>query len=295
MTHFFTESIDNPSSIITDSDEIDWDSAEVVTLTDEYADFFDMDQFYSLPATVTKEIEQTYHQDGEAMSMIKPGDELRKSRMTLESVPLTLSHPSSGRVMATDDIQGIVGEPEYDSSEKALNANIYIPTDNEKAKSFMDEHEDVSVGFYSELDTDSTPTQQRNIVFDHLSIVEHGRCNSDDDGCSIQKPTTTYNSMNMNDSTTDCDGGIACTCDVERGELEQKLADTGKFTTDDISEYSTKDLAMIADLIERVQTDVTESGSAEDSTVKTATNDSTEKSRPQANADGSMDPRDYYQ
>lgn len=189
MTQFISEAVPG-RQIVTDSDtSIAWDSVQVVQLTDTYGDFFDTNEFYKLDATVAKSIQQSYAVDGDERIMMKPGDELRRARMTLETTPLTLSHPSAGRVAARDEVAGIVGDPRYNDREQSLNASLYVPTTDSEAQSFMDEHGELSIGFYSRLDDetgdDAIDAYQRDLMLDHVAIVESGRCDPDD-GCEIR-------------------------------------------------------------------------------------------------------------
>lgn len=175
---------------VTDVDEpVDWDRVSTTTLDEHYASFFDTDAFHKLDVTVATEMDQPYVIHGDEYTFRKEADELATAAWSLDNKPLTIDHPSIGRVTRTDEIHGVFNNPSFDWSKNALTADLFIPVTDTIAHQNIQETDNVSIGFYNQLDADVSDDGidaiQRDIYIDHVSSVDTGRC-SDGDGCKIR-------------------------------------------------------------------------------------------------------------
>lgn len=178
--------------------EFTWDERHVVTV-DAPANLgaaFDTDEFYKIDgATIARPIKQVYVRDDELQVYKKPAEELDRAAWTFDNAPFTLDHPETGMVKAVDDIHGFWRNPRYDHESDRLKEDLYVPTTDEEAIGWIEENEDVSVGFYNRVHSDydgntGTLTDddvdgfQVDIYGNHVAGVENGRC-SDEDGCGL--------------------------------------------------------------------------------------------------------------
>lgn len=179
---------------------IDWDEVEQVTVNNPpHADAFETKQFYRLPATVAKPIRQPYHYGEDNLVWLKkPREELKKAAWSLDNAPVTMSHPETTMVKDVDDVHGFWDDTRYVDGVDDLDSYAHIPVDDDEAKEYVEEHGDVSVGFYNKIarvdeydgivggsdDSDEVDGYQTNMVFDHCAFVGTGRCSSEH-GCGL--------------------------------------------------------------------------------------------------------------
>lgn len=207
----------------TDDNEkrIDWESLETVRVDDPpYVEAFDTKQFYKLPITAAKPVEQQYHYgDDGLLTLKKPRSELKRAAWSLDRRPVTLGHPKTKMVKSVDDIHGFHSDVEYYDSTDDLDANAYIPVDDEDAQEHIEENTDVSIGFHHRV----TPTDeyegivggsgqrgdnqengssavggtdsgeidgfQTDLYINHSAFVKQGRCSSEQ-GCGLDTANT---------------------------------------------------------------------------------------------------------
>lgn len=181
--------------------QFDWDAVETVTIDDPpHADGFDSKRFYKLPATVAKPIAQPYDFGSDSITWLKkPREELKKAAWSLDNAPWTMDHPDSGMVKSVDDVRGFWRNPRYIDSLDDLDADLHIPVGDEEAKEYVEENNDVSVGFYNRIarvdsydgvvggtDDDGVDIEgyQTDMLFDHVASVAVGRCPGSE-GCGL--------------------------------------------------------------------------------------------------------------
>lgn len=175
----------------------DWSEVPVVELGEPpHQTAFDTDEFYKVEgATVARPIKQPYRVGDSVETYKKPADELREAAWSADNKPYPLTHPDTGMVKATEDIHGFWKKPRYDDSSDRLKADLYVPKNDEAAKEFISEHQDVSVGFYNrvhseydgdtgDLTDDDVDGFQTDLYIDHIAGVERGRC-SGEEGCGL--------------------------------------------------------------------------------------------------------------
>lgn len=187
-----------------------WAEATIVEIDHPpHEQAFDTSKFYKIPLTAARPIDQQYvTADQEVVTMRKPPEELRKAAWSLDNCPLTLGHPSSRIVDSVDLVHGFVRNPRWDADEQRLRADAYVPVTDTEAKAFIEDNNDVSIGFWYDKDYDASDVDayQRNILADHLAIVDEGRC-SREDGCGLAADSVT---AVIGDDSCSCDG---CPCD----------------------------------------------------------------------------------
>lgn len=194
---------DSASGITTDDSgdvQFDWDEVETVTIDDPpHAEAFDTKEFYKIPATVAKPIPQPYRFGEDTVWLKKPREELKKSAWSLDNAPWTHGHPETGMVKNVDDVRGFWSDPRYIDSLDDLDADLHVPVHDDESKEHIEEHEDVSVGFYNTVarvdeydgvvggtddEDDRVEGYQTNMLFDHCASVGVGRC-SGSQGCGL--------------------------------------------------------------------------------------------------------------
>lgn len=187
---------------------INWDEMSVVTIDDPpYASAFDTTQFYRIPVTVARPIKQQYTFDhlDEPVTLMKPRDALKRAAWSLDNKPVTLGHPDDGTVTATDLVHGFWSDQRYIDGRDDLDAAAYVPKTDTDATDYIEDNNDVSVGFHhtitkpTEYDSDVTSLDstdgvdgfQTDMYFDHCAFVRKGRC-SDEDGCGWQTDSNSH-------------------------------------------------------------------------------------------------------
>lgn len=228
--HFTRDAADvrfdtDADGIIEDDDgavQFEWDEVETVTIEDPpHAEAFDAKEFYKLPATVAKPIPQPYQFGdlptsspdeaaksddslGESVDdgvtwLKKPREELKQAAWSLDNSPWTMGHPDTGMVKSVDDVHGFWGNPRYIDSMDDLDADLHVPTNDSDAQEYIEDHQNVSVGFYNRVarideydgvvgGTDDPDIEvegyQTDMLFDHVASVPVGRCPSEE-GCGL--------------------------------------------------------------------------------------------------------------
>lgn len=171
------------------TDGFTWDEANIVQIDNPpHEQAFETDRFYKIPLTAARPVKQTYNTvDGEVV-MKKPAEELRQAAWSLDNAPVTLGHPASRIVDGVDKIHGFTRTPEWDASDESLDAFGYVPVTDSEAKSWIEANDGVSIGFWyntdSDVDENGVDGYQRDLLVDHVAIVNEGRC-SREDGCGL--------------------------------------------------------------------------------------------------------------
>jgi hypothetical protein len=231
---------DEAAGITVDDDgntQFDWDEVERVTISNPpHAEAFDSKEFYKIPATVAKPIPQPYQYGEDTVWLKKPREALKNAAWSLDNAPWTMGHPETGMVKNVDDVHGFWKNPRYIDSLDDLDSDLHIPVGDDEAKSFVEENNDVSVGFYNKIarideydgvvggeDAEGVDIEgyQTNMLFDHCASVAVGRC-SGEAGCGIDSPN--HGHITAVDSTH---GGGTTSLMSQRGgsEVEERLSE----------------------------------------------------------------------
>lgn len=134
---------------------------------------------------LSKEMVQDYGD----VKVLKSADELSAAAPFVNYRPVTKDHPVEGIVTKRAEICGHMENCKM--SESVLFGDIGITCAALKDEIQLGMRRDVSIGFHA--DWDLTPgvlgdveygAVQRNILIDHVAVVEHGKC-SVSDGCGI--------------------------------------------------------------------------------------------------------------
>jgi len=199
----------------TDDDGVtfSWDEDNIVRV-DAPANLkgaFDTERFYKIEgATVARPIKQAYLVGDDIEWYKKPADELDKAAWSFDNAPFTLGHPDTGMVKNVDDIRGFWRNPRYDHDSDRLKEDLYVPVGDDEAMEFIEEHGDVSVGFYNRVhsnydgntgdlsDDDGLDGFQVDMFGNHIAGVEQGRCSSEH-GCGLDSECP-WNGNSVNDS-----------------------------------------------------------------------------------------------
>jgi hypothetical protein len=192
---------DAASGVVSTTDDevsFNWDEKHIVNV-DAPADLtgaFDTERFYKIDgATIARPIKQPYLVGDELEFYKKPADELKQAAWSFDNAPFTLGHPDSGMVKNVDDIHGFWRNPRYNEDEDRLKEDLYIPVSDDEALEFIEDHGDVSVGFYhtvtdnyagdtGSLTDDDVDGFHVQMYGDHIAGVKEGRC-SGEDGCGL--------------------------------------------------------------------------------------------------------------
>lgn len=175
----------------------DWNEISVVEIDEPaHAKAFDTNQFYKIEgATLARPIKQPYQVGDSVETYKKPADELRDAAWSADNKPYPLTHPDTGMVKSVDDIHGFWKNPRYVGDSERLKSDLYVPVNDDEAKEFIEEYQDVSIGFYNrihdsydgdtgDLTDDDVDGFQTNLYIDHIAGVKRGRC-SGEDGCGL--------------------------------------------------------------------------------------------------------------
>ena len=207
-----------------------WDEVSVVQIDNPpHEQAFETDQFYKIPFTAARPVEQTYQTPDGSVTMKKPSTELRQASWSLDNSPITLGHPSTRIVDSVDLVHGFVRHPQWDGADERLKGEAYIPVNDTEAQAWVEDNDGVSIGFWYETDpsADDVDAFQRDLLIDHVAIVEEGRC-SREDGCglgidssdAVRGFTAVAADAGCSDGTCSC-GLHLNTCGVDEGDFEQ--------------------------------------------------------------------------
>lgn len=201
-----------------------WDEQHIVTVDapSNLEGAFDTDQFYKVEdATIARPIKQPYMVGDSVEWYKKPAEELDRAAWSFDNAPFTLGHPDTGMVKDVDDIHGFWRKPRYDADDDRLKENLYVPVTDDDAIEWLEDHSDVSVGFYNRVtsdydgdtgdltDDEGLDGFQVDMYGNHIAGVENGRC-SGEDGCGLDsqdhgtihtdQTTTFHGEENMSES-----------------------------------------------------------------------------------------------
>jgi len=192
---------DQASGVVNSNDnsvDFSWDEQHIVRV-DAPADLkgaFDTDKFYKIAdATIARPIKQKYRVGDSIKTYKKPAEELQKAAWSFDNSPYTIDHPSTGMVKDIDDVEAFWRNARYDNDSERLLADLYVPVTNDKALNYIEENQDVSVGFYNrvyseyggdtgDLTDDDVDGFQVDIFGNHVAGVEKGRC-PPEKGCGL--------------------------------------------------------------------------------------------------------------
>ena len=230
----------------------DWNEIPVVEIDEPpHAEAFETDTFYKIPdATVARPIKQPYIENDSVTWLKKPAEELRKMAWSLDNAPYTLGHPDTGMVKRVEDIHGFWKSPHYDSDEERLKEDLYVPTNDSEAKEFVEQNQDVSVGFYNrraaeydgdtgDLTDDEVDGFQVDMYGNHIAGVKRGRC-SEAEGCGLDEGVQAGKiiSETVDDADVGGDGDADENCDPCTKTMTDNDDDSGfdiTVKTDDLS------------------------------------------------------------
>lgn len=195
--------------------EFTWDEVPIVSVNapSDLQGAFDTERFYKIEgATIARPIKQPYHVGDDVEVYKKPADELRAAAWSFDNSPFTLDHPDTGMVKDVRDVHGFWKNPRYLDDEDRLNADLYIPETDEEALTFVEENQDVSVGFFNrvyreydgntgDITDDDVDGFQVDIFGNHVAGVERGRCPSEA-GCGLDSLHGRAVMTTSNDGTT---------------------------------------------------------------------------------------------
>lgn len=194
---------------------VDWSEVETVRVDNPpTAAAFDSKEFYRIPATVARPIEQPYHYGEDELTLKKPREELKKAAWSLDNAPFTLGHPDTGMVKDVDDVHGFWDDTQYVDGLDDLDSFLHVPVGDEEAKEYIEDNGDVSVGFYNRVartddydgvvggsdDESDVDGYQTDLLFDHVAAVQRGRCPSDK-GCGLSTDSGSHGHVSPIDST----------------------------------------------------------------------------------------------
>jgi len=247
--------------VSTDDDGVNfsWDEEHIVRV-DAPADLkgaFDTERFYKIDgATIARPIKQPYMVGDDIEWYKKPAEELQKAAWSFDNKPFTLGHPETGMVKDVDDIHGFWRNARYDADEDRLKEDLYVPVNDQAALDWLEEHSDVSVGFYNrvhseydgdtgDLTDDDVDGFQVDMYGNHIAGVEKGRC-SGEDGCGLDDQThgNVLDPDTVTHQTTDAPSGIYVAEDGtwlavgpdEHPDESTEHPDDGKFPVDSCSD-----------------------------------------------------------
>jgi len=248
--------------IVEQTDEqqtIDWDSLDTVRVDDPpYVEAFDTKQFYKLPITAARPVEQQYHYGGDGttdglLTLKKPRTELKRAAWSLDRRPVTLGHPDTKMVKSIEDIHGFHSDVEYYDSTDELDANAYIPVNDEEAQNHIEDNTDVSIGFHHRVtppeeydgivggnDDDSVDGFQTDLYINHSAFVGRGRCSSEQ-GCGFdlsQSEDQGEEDSDAESSSLDSAGMHGTVVDMDCNEEEEGMSTTGVSGSDEVTSTS---------------------------------------------------------
>lgn len=265
------EAFTDASGVVESDDDgvtFSWDEDNIVHV-DAPSDLegaFDTQRFYKIDgATIARPIKQPYMVDGDVKWYKKPADELRAASWSFDNAPFTLDHPDTGMVKDVNDVHGFWRNVQYDGEEDRLTADLYVPSNDDEALSFIEDNDGVSVGFHNRVsedydgdtgdltDEENVDGYQVDMLGNHVAGVEHGRCRSED-GCGLdnQNHGTVFDS-NMDEASdlesvpgsTEDDSTADCGCGPNSSEdTDNSMSDDTN--SDDKDSFDVPDLSVDA-------------------------------------------------
>ena len=211
---------------------------------------------------VAKPMVQIYQIGDEKVRILKCPTELDKAQKFMDHRYVCDDHPLERRVVQPDQILGYLHDSKV-TDEKELSTDITI-TDAALKTKIDNGKKDVSIGFDCALDwkagtfTDAEGADhaydavQRNILIDHLAIVDEGRC-SLSDGCGIP-----HVDVDTADAMAAIKSGIVNTLNDQVDNLTSQLAApiidnilsiTDKKSREDLSQMTLADLKDVESML----------------------------------------------
>ena len=152
-----------------------------------WIDFFGTDTFYQFEPVVARPIVQRYFLNGEVYRFKKDRQELIDAQWQIDNLPWTVTHPDNDTISSTDEIRGFFRDPWWDDAVDGQRAKLFVPDNDEAALDYIRENRGISIGFSPEfewVDNEEYDAIKRNLLYDHIASVAHGRC-SVEDGCGL--------------------------------------------------------------------------------------------------------------
>ena len=152
--------------------------ADEIVMTIDSKDFVVEDGVLKTHAIATANMVQSYGDK----KVLKDAEELKKACDYARQIPITDDHPPEKIVTSQNQVMGFTGQVSFDEEKKNIQCDIEI-TDADLIVKVQKGKTDVSIGFM--CDMDNTPGEfggekydaiQRNIILNHLAIVDNGRC-----------------------------------------------------------------------------------------------------------------------
>lgn len=258
--------VDADGNEVNDSDSFDWSEHTTVTINNQpWIDRFGTDTYHRLEYNLAKPLPQTYTIDGNEYTFVKPRDALKKAQWGLDNLPWTIEHPKERRVVDDSQIRAFWKGPMYDDDSDLQKAYLYLPTNDDEAKGFVEDHNGASVGFKHNLiriddydgeiggdfDLDEIDAFQIDLFYDHAASVQKGRFPSSKGGGLVVDSAidvTTDNedegdsSENVDDGSTDNEGPS-----VSTKNTKSDLTMTDDNDEDDLFGIDTMTVDAIAD------------------------------------------------
>ena len=179
----------------------DWNEIETVDIDNPHmVEGFGTDEFHRLKVTIARPIPQRYRYGTDELTLMKPREELKQAIWSLDNKPWTMGHPDTKLVRSVDQVRGFWQDSHYVDTLDSANSYLHIPTNDDEARTFIEENGDVSMGFTHKTvpvtqydgvvggndDVDDVDGFQTDIYFDHVASVDVGRCSSEA-GCGIHQ------------------------------------------------------------------------------------------------------------
>ena len=205
------------------------------------------DGILKAPVSAAAAMVQEYTIDGKKVRVLKDPKELQAAADHARMLPITNDHPPQRIVTDQKEIKGWTDRIVYDEKAEKLRTTIEV-TDKDTIEDIQNGKTDVSIGFMCDLDyckgkfgEDEYDAVQRNLVLNHLAIVDQGRCPTGKCGIAQDAKEKTVakdggkllTEQDLIDDavTKGCPGGEGCKCGLHKGLDAAKVADACKAKT----------------------------------------------------------------
>ena len=228
------ESILPPPFFYEDEMKVDLDQVGIVI----------QDGVLKAPVSAAAAMVQEYTIDGKKVMVLKDPKELKAAADCARMLPITNDHPTQRIVTDQSEIKGWTDLIIFDEKNEKLRTNIEV-RDEKTIKDIQEGKDNVSIGFMCDLDytpgkfkEEAYDAVQRNIVLNHLAIVDKGRCPTGKCGIgqdSANKKSTTDTGTTMTEEeliadavAKGCPGGEGCKCGLHKSLDAKKVEDACK-------------------------------------------------------------------